>query len=146
MSSPKYAVPLYLKRYPSPTLAVYLASIHGGVLMLLPWLALPWELVVGLSIAIFTSFYFTLRNHVLLSSPKAIIQILWDDQGVWFLRQRDGIEYVGKLLSGCFVGSRVVVLSFSRGFWRRIGIVLLPDNLDPEVLRRLRVRLCLTHS
>jgi toxin CptA len=147
MLSPKYAAPLYLNRYPSHTLVVYLAAIYGGTLALLPWLALPWGLMVFLNIAIFTGFYFSLHNQALLSSPRAIVQITWDSQSVWLLHQRNGIEYVGKLLSGYFVGPRLVVLSFVVGiWWRRKNVVLLSDNVDSEALRRLRVRLRIARS
>lgn len=142
MSSPKYAAPLYLKRHPSRILAVYLAAVHSGVLALLPWLALAWELATLLSMAIIASFCLSLRSQALLLSPKAIVEISWDSERVWRLRQRNGIEWVGKLLPGCFVGPRLVVLNFALGSqWRRAGVVLLPDNANPETLRRLRVRL-----
>lgn len=147
MLSPTYAAPLYLKRYPSVILAVYIATIHGGVLVILPWLGLPWKLIVFLSIAVFASFYFSLQNQALLSSPRAIVQIIWDSQSVWFLHQRNGIRHIGKLLPSCFVGPRLVVLNFVVGFWwQRVSVILLLDNIDSEALRRLRVRLCITHS
>jgi toxin CptA len=147
MLSPKYAVPLYLKRHSSRTLVVYLVVAHSGILALLPWLALSWALIVSFMVAIVTSFYFSLRRQALLSSPRAIVQIIWDSQNVWLLHQRNGIECVGKLLPSCFVGPRLVVLNFVVGFWwRRISVILLPDNVDSEALRRLRVRLRITRS
>lgn len=147
MSSLKYAVPLYLKRYPSRVLAVYLVAVHGGVLALLPGLALWWELKALLSLAILVSFYLSLRGQALLLSPRAIVQISWDGHNVWRLRQRDGRERVGKLLPGGLVGPRLVVLNFVLGpWWRRASVVLLPDNVNPEVLRRLRVRLRITRT
>jgi toxin CptA len=147
MSSPTYAAPLHLKRYPSVILAVYIATAHGGVLVLLPWLDLPWELIVFLSISVFASFYFSLQNQALLSSPRAVVQIIWDSQSIWFLHQRNGIEHVGKLLPSCFVGPRLMVLNFVVGvWWRRVSVILLLDNIDPEALRRLQVRLRIAHS
>ncbi|EDZ67956.1 protein YgfX [Nitrosococcus oceani] len=147
MSSPKYAAPLYLKRYPSRTLVVYLVAVHGGVLALLPRLALSWELSILLSSAVIASFYLSLRGQALLLSSKAVVQIFWDSDNVWYLRRRNGREYIGKLLPGCFVGSRLVVLNFVLGaWWQRTSVVLLSDNVDPESLRRLRVRLRISCS
>lgn len=145
MLSAKYAAPLRLKRRSSRTLAVFLATLHGGGLLLLPWLAIPWGLAGCLGIGIIISFYLSLRNQALLLSSRAIVQISWDGQGVWRLRQRNGMEWVGKLLPGYFSGSQLVLLSFMlQPWWRRANVVFLADNIEPETLRRLRVRLRVT--
>lgn len=145
MLSAKYAALLCLKRRPSRTLAVFLTAIHGGGLLLLPWLAIPWELAGCLGAGIAVSFYLSLRGQALLSSSGAIVQVSWDGQGVWRLRQRNGIEWVGKLLPGYFSGPQLVLLNFMlQPWWRRANVVFLADNIEPETLRRLRVRLRVT--
>lgn len=141
MLSPKSAAPRYLERSPSRTLVIFLTVTHGVGLLLLPWLALPWGLAWILGVGIVVSFYLNLRGHALLSSPRAIVQITWDGQGAWRLRQRNGRERVGQLLPGYFAGPRLVLLNFALGPWRRTSVVLLPDNSESEALRRLRVRL-----
>lgn len=147
MLSAKYAAPLCLKRCPSRTLAVFLTALHGGGLLLLPWLAIPWELAGCLGIGISVSFYLSLRGQALLSSPRAIVQVSWDGQGVWRLRQRNGIEWIGKLLPGYFSGPHLVLLNFIlRPWWRQANVVFLADNIEPETLRRLRVRLRVTRA
>lgn len=142
MLSLKSAAPLYLERRPSRTLMIFLTVTHGVGLLVLPWLALPWGLAWILGVGIIVSFCLNWRSHALLSGPRAIVQIVWDGQGVWHLRQRNDIEWTGELLPGYFAGPRLVLLSFVLGpWWRRTSVVLLPDNSESEALRRLRVRL-----
>lgn len=145
MSSLKYAAPLYLKRHPSRPLGIFLTVTHGGGLLLLLWLALPGGLMGCLSLGICVSLHQSLRGQALLSSSRAIIEVSWDGEGVWRLRQRNGREWIGKLLPGYFVGPRLVLLSFvQRPWWRRASVVFLSDNIEAESLRRLRVRLRIT--
>lgn len=121
---------------------VFLAITHGVGLLLLPWLALPWGLAGCLGLGITVSLYLSLRGHALLSSPRAIVQVSWEGQGVWRLRQRNGIEWIGELLPGYFAEPRLVLLNFVLRPWRRrASVVFLPDNIESEALRRLRVRL-----
>lgn len=142
-----YAAPLYLKRYPSVILAAYIGIIHGGALILLPCLDLPLEFILFLGVIVSISFYCNLQHQALLSSSKAITQVIWDRQGIWFLCQRNKMKYVGELLPSCFVSSHLVVLNFGAGvWWRRVSVALLSDNVDLESLRRLRVRLRVTRS
>jgi toxin CptA len=145
---PEYAAPLCLKRRPSRILIVFLVAIHGGALGLLPWLALPWGLVILLGVGVMVSGYLSLREQALLATPRAIVQVSWDrGEDSWHLYQRDGRERVGKLFTGYFIGPRLVILNFVLGpWWRRVNIVFLPDNTDPESLRRLRVRMQIRRS
>ncbi len=145
MSSSKYAAPLYLRRCPSRPLTLFLVATHGVGLLLLPWVALPWELAGCLGLGISVSLYRSLRDQALLSSSRAIIEVSWDGEGVWRLRQRNGIEWRGKLLPSYYAGPRLILLSFVLGpVWRRASIVLLPGSIELQALRRLRVRLRIT--
>jgi hypothetical protein len=51
-----------------------------------------------------------------------------------------------RLSPSSFVATGLVVLNFRHGRWRACSLVLLPDALDPHLLRRLRVRLRLAGS
>jgi hypothetical protein len=52
-----------------------------------------------------------------------------------------GRQVGARLLSNSFVSAPVVVLNFRRGSWWPCSLVLTSDNMDPDLLRRLRVRL-----
>lgn len=61
--------------------------------------------------------------------------------GRWRLEIDDGIQHPAKLTGG-YAQPSIVVLNFRlEGGWRR-SVVLLPDAVDSETLRRLRVWLC----
>ncbi len=93
-------------------------------------------------------------------------QAVWHAEGHWTLTLGDGRELPAQLLATTYVTPALVVLNFRLGTgeggvsprglasWRRAvarpatllpwtirSLVLLPDNLDPDLLRRLRVRL-----
>lgn len=58
--------------------------------------------------------------------------------GRWRLETGDGIQHPAKLTGG-YAQPGIVVLSFRlEGVWRR-SVALLPDAVDSETLRRLRV-------
>ncbi len=55
---------------------------------------------------------------------------------------QDGREEAGELLDDCYVGATLVILVWrSEHAWLARSCMLLPDSLDRETLRRLRVLL-----
>lgn len=64
----------------------------------------------------------------------------WHESGHWRVRDSLGDEHVATLLHSAARGPLIVVVLLA-GPLRRIPLVLLPDNCDADVRRRLRVRL-----
>jgi toxin CptA len=124
-------------------LVVFLVVIHSSALALLPWLALPLGLGLVVGMGVIISGYLNLREQALLVAPRAIVRVVWDQgEDAWYLYRRDGRKCVSRLLTGWFIGPRLIILHFRWGsWWRRTSVVFLPDNTDPETLRRLRVRM-----
>jgi toxin CptA len=119
--------------------------MHGGALLLIPPLKLPAWLALLLSTAVVVSLTYTLTTHALLSSRRAIVQLIWDAEGKWTLLTLKGERLEAQLLPITYLHPRLVILNFRLGKpWERRAVMLLPDSVDADTFRRLRVRLALT--
>ncbi|MCC6302586.1 MAG: hypothetical protein IT489_07280 [Gammaproteobacteria bacterium] len=139
MSSSRYAAPLRLELHPSRRLAAYLALTHGGALALLLWLPLGAAAGGLLALLIVLCFARSYASRVLMRGGRDIVALVWTRDGDWRLFERGGGERVCRLRADSHVHPALTVLNFSGE--RRGSVVLLPDSLDGEAYRRLRVRL-----
>jgi hypothetical protein len=139
MSSARYAAPLRLEPRRSRRLAVYLAAAHGGALALLPLLPLGMPVVAVLAGLIVLSWAWNQATHVWLRRDRSIVSLVWLADGTWRLTDRGGTTRVCRLRWDSYVHPWLTVLNFTGA--SRCSVVLLPDSLDPETFRRLRVRL-----
>lgn len=122
-------------------LAGFLVLAHSTAAVALAYIDLqvPLRLLLGLMIA--ASLYRNLRVHVLLNSPRSLLRLVWEASGKWRVWDAFGREHEATLAPDCFVNSKLVILSLKLEGLGRRAVLLLPDSLDSEVLRRLRVRL-----
>ena len=138
--SPESA-PLYLELHPSRIFALVLLVIHLGAAGCLLIVPLPWPVHIVAVGAILFSFRYTLFRWALQRHDKSVTALLWDDLGEWKLFFRSGEEVV-RLEPDTLVSSWLVVLNFSAtAAAGHYSAVILPDSLDRESFRRLRVRL-----
>jgi len=79
--------------------------------------------------------------HGLRRSARAIVLLVWDRRGRWRLLQRDGRLLDVRLEPGGYTHPKLVVLTFRTRPGRRLQVLLVPDMVDADHLRRLRVRL-----
>ncbi|HEX7917294.1 protein YgfX [Rudaea sp.] len=71
--------------------------------------------------------------------------VMWHSAGHWRLRDAAEHEQVGELRHAVVLGA-LIVLVLRVGPKRTCSFALLPDNVDEEARRRLRVRLARTDS
>jgi len=141
VSSQRYAAPLRIALEPSPHLFVLYAFVLGGGLLSL-WLAAPpWPLGLATSLLALGLCIGVLRRHVWLSAPAAIRELVWEADGLWRLLRVDGSESEACLQGDSFVHPYLVVLNFRQLDGRRCSVLLTPQRVSAETLRRLRVRL-----
>ena len=74
-----------------------------------------------------------------LRHPR-IKRCAWYADGQWRVRDAEGNDHHATLLDSSVRGG-LVVLRFSVAGQGRVALVLLPDNCDPDIRRRLAVRL-----
>ncbi len=138
--------PLRLQPRSSRYLALFLFLAHGMAAVTLFVVPLPLWLKPALLIALAGSLQWSYRMQVSRSAHGAIVQAVWDGEGVWEITLRSGQQLEAVLLPDSFVTLPLVVLNFSTGRWRRRSLVLTQDNTASELLRKLRVRLRLEYQ
>ena len=140
MNHPRLYAPLRLQPGRSRLLAVFLLTIH--VLALVALIPLPLEVWWKLAIVggLLVDLGWSYRLHAVKTSGSAIVEAVWDGEGIWQLSLGNGDQVEAVLLPDSVVTLSLVVLNF-RGNGRRRSLVLTIDNTDAEQLRRLRARL-----
>lgn len=144
MSSPAYAAPLRLDLRRSRRLALYLAAAHAGALAFIPFL--PLGNVTGALLAILVLLCLARSGsaRVLMRGDGDVVALVWERDGEWRLVERGGRTRVCRLRPDSYVHPWLTVLNFAGE--RRCSVVLLPDSLDRDTYRRLRVRLGLRRA
>lgn len=126
---------------PSRSLAAILALAHGVALAALVPLAFPVWAKVALAPVILFSLWHHLRRDALLSEPSSCTALVLE-KGEMALTLRDGKSLAGRVSRDSVVTPFLTVLNImpGRGIFSR-SVIILPDSLDPESFRQLRVRL-----
>lgn len=138
MSSTKYASPLRLSPRPSRILTGLLVLVHGGALVMVGLSALPLLAQLAIGAIVLLSLLLTLRQTM------PVKHLTWKQDGEWVMEARDGESRQAQLHVSSYAHPWLVVLNFHVEGRRRLkSVVLFPDALPADSLRRLRVRLSL---
>ena len=146
MSSHAYAAPLALEIAPSIPLTLALTGAHGGAVAVLAMLPVPEGLIAVLTILVVAHAVYAIRRHALLRDASSVVRVLWDAQDQWTLTRRDGTTFSARLLPGSYLHPLLTVLNFKVANWRRTSVVMVPQRVDAEGFRQLRVRLMLANN
>jgi hypothetical protein len=140
-----YATPLRLEPARSVRLAGWLLSGHTGAILLLPWLPLHPLLQLALGLALCGSLLWHWLDTVLRSLPGSVRSFTWLAGSDCRVQPLRGPACRAQLCGAAFVQPWLVILGYRTGRRRRRYLLLLPDMLDPDTYRRLRVRLRTGH-
>ena len=91
------------------------------------------------------SLVYLLRRHGLLPDANTIVLMAWGSNNEWLVVTRDGREFSASLQKPIYLQAWIVILIFILNDQRR-PIIILPDALDRDSFRRLRVRLQLDQN
>lgn len=151
---------LVVRLKPSRRLAAMLAVAHFAAIGLLWPLILPISAKLAGSAMLVVSLVFYLRRHALLRSPDSVMNIGLSEEMTCTLETRCGDRIDCTLLGSSFVAPYLTLLELKplkrqeptrlsppsncpkrrRRFFAR-SIVILPDGIDAEQFRQLRVLL-----
>ena len=143
MSSQESAPTLRIRPRRSAILTGFVIFTHGGAIICL-LLSLPFWMGALAAIGIVYSLVYSLNRHVLMTVDDAITELTWESNGEWLVVMRNGTRLSAQLLQSAYLHARLVILNFALN-GRNRSVILLPDTLDPDTFRRLRVRLQLHH-
>ncbi len=144
MSSKQYAAPLHLEIGASRWFRGLAVAAHGGAIAWM-WAAplpTPVKLVGSLGVAL--AFLSAWRSQPGLHGR--VERLVWHETGTWQWN-REGERPDLNLLPGAYVTPWCVILNFRAvGARRSRSLVLCPDGVEEQALRRLRVRLRLERT
>lgn len=130
---------------PSKLLARFLVIVHVAAALTV-MIFVPGRLAMAvLLLLVAVSFHRAYRRYVLQRGSRAARRVVCQEDGVWLLQDTQGVVREARLLPLTFLHPRLVILNFElcRTSGRR-NLVLCPDSLDVQTLRRLRARLRVT--
>ncbi len=126
---------------PSKYLVTIYLLIHLGAIAIL--LLLP--LAIWIKLLLFTfcvaSLTFNLRQQALRLSARSIVNFWQTSSGLWSLQDRQGRILSANLQGDSICTLYFVLLNFRLSRWQRRSVIILPDAIHQDDLRRLRVLL-----
>ncbi len=127
------------KLQPSHYLTAMLIAAHGVTFAALFPLALPiWAKAALASLMLFSLVYH-LRRDAWLSAPSANVALALEGDRV-VLTTRGGEQLAGQILRDSLVTPFITVLNvLPQGAHLARSVIILPDSLDAESFRQLRV-------
>ena len=141
MSSPSFDATIDLALRPSMRALQWLFVLHVVPVALLPFAMRPGTPLM-LLVGAFGLSWLWLRRHPAFGFGKRALQRLtWQADGSWLVQDAEGRKAEAELLSSSYVHTRMLVLNFQLKSGGRRTRVLLGDELEPDLLRRLRARL-----
>lgn len=129
-----------LKRSRYLTAALGCAHLSAFATLIPLELALQSKLL--LSLAIVASLAHSLWRFAFLRSPRSVIALELKDRETAIVQQGDETWHEGKVLGTSYVSPLLTVVNLRLDGHRLTRhIVVVPDNIDPEEFRKLRVTL-----
>jgi hypothetical protein len=132
---------LFIRLRGSRQLTFTFGGLHLGAFAcaLANHLPLGVRLLVVVWVAL--SAWYCIPLHATGRAARAIVLIVWDRQGQWRLVQRDGQGLDAWLDHGAYSHPMLVALPFRTRVGHRRCVLVVPDRVDADHMRRLRVRL-----
>lgn len=132
--------PIHLVLQPSRMLTVLLLSVSlAACLILLCMPVLSWLKALAILLIGLATIWHVAKNALLLLS-KSIIKLELTSEAEFFVTQRDGQKIKAEVLTTSFVAWYLVMLNLKLPDGRLARhVVLMPDMLDGEAFRQLRV-------
>lgn len=131
---------LSIYRQPSHQLAIILSLAHCAAAGLLWPLALSWSIKVMIVAALIISLIHYLKRDALLTANNAVVAFELSDEMSCTLITRSGESMACTILGSTFTTPYLTVLNLKlEGKFFMCSIVILPDNIDAEQFRQLRI-------
>jgi toxin CptA len=141
MSSPAFDATIELAPRPSLRALTLLFWLHAAILAVLLFALNPGPGMAALAALVALSWIVTRRHPAFGFGPRALSRLTWHAGGQWSVHDTRGARWDAELLGNSLVHERLLVLNFRLQDGTRRSRALLGDELDADLLRRLRARL-----
>ena len=135
-----FELPVLISVKASKWLKFWLYIIHFLAIPVIVMTDLGWLVKVLLTVAIGGSLYVVNCNYIKLQGRGSIVRIMLNEADEWWLTTARGDTIHATLLPAAFVHPALITLPF-QAQGRKYTVVLTPDIVNTDMLRRLRVRL-----
>lgn len=131
---------LIIRRKPSHLLAAILIAAHMAAAILIGILSLSLLITSVIIVLIFISLVYYLRKDALLVANDAVTELVLTDNNQCVVTTRSNKGIVCNILSNSFVSPYLTVLILrAEGNLLNDSVTILPDGVDVETFRQLRV-------
>jgi hypothetical protein len=136
-----FSLPIRILYRPPNTLLYFMILIHAGAMFCMFPIALSLELKAVILILMTLNFlrFYAAFSHDTQVKHQPLLLLNRDNE--WTLIDKDNNAVALKLEPGAFVHSLLVVLRFSVAEKKIRSFILNSENVEHNLLRRLRVRL-----
>jgi len=124
---------------PSRYLAAILVLALSGILALLWILSPPWWVIWPTTAALLGSAFYYLRHDAFLLMQSSYVQLQLEAEQIT-VTARNGQSWTGHVLHDSFITPSLTLLNIlPQGAHFSRSVIILPDSLDPDSFRELRV-------
>jgi len=141
MSSPPFDATIDLAPQPSARALALLFWVHAAVLVLALVALAPGLPMVAVALGVAASWLWARRHGAFGYGPRALTRLTWHAAGGWTVREGAGAPLEAELEGSSVVHDGLLVLVFRLKEGGRRARALFGDELDEDLLRRLRARL-----
>jgi len=125
--------------HPSRQLFICIVFFHAlliGVLLFIPF---SYSVLASLCVVLLCSMTYYVLRDAGLKLENACVALRVEDDGVVLINSK-GLESLGQLLSSSVVTPHLLVLNVKLlGERRRRNVIVMPDSMDAQSFRHLRV-------
>ena len=125
---------------PSRRLAATLVLAYSVAMLALLPLGLPTWALITLYLLLLFSLWLHWRQVAYLSSPSSVVKLKLEGE-VLELTLRNNQQRTEQLLPSSFVSPFLTILNLRRDSYLPRSVIILPDSMDREAFRQLRVGL-----
>ncbi len=121
-------------------LAGLLSFAHAAAGLVLWPLALPLDMKAAIIVLLIVSLIYYLRKDALLTAHDAVVALTLMEEMSCILTARSGQSMICSLSDSTFVTPYLTVINLQPNEWFLMrSVVILPDSIDAEEFRRLRI-------
>lgn len=126
----------------SRRLAWALGALHGLAVTVALFVSMPLPARGVLAVAVGVCGILSIRRHALLVDAASCMALRLREPGRCEVLRRDGTRIAAQIHGGSYVLPGLVILRLRLDLARRSAfVILMPDAVAPDAMRRLRVRL-----
>jgi toxin CptA len=126
---------------PSRLLTTMFVLVHASAAAVLCTVVLPLEVTLAIGVAIAASLLHALWRHALLRSRGSLVTVEIRNRSEAAVKRKDGEWHDAEILGTSSVTPWLTVLNLAGPGRRRRHVLLVPDNIDSQDFRELRVLL-----